>query len=103
MVEDEDDDDDSPWNPEVVEMQIEDSLDLHTFAPRDVKHVVEDYLGLAAAKGFAEVRIIHGKGQGTLRRVVEGVLARHPAVVSFRSGGSGEGSWGATMVTLRKA
>src|SRR5262245_12830285 len=52
----------------VVEMEIEDELDLHTFAPRDVKGLVEDYLTLAAEKGFAEVRIVHGKGTGTLRR-----------------------------------
>lgn len=93
--------DDDEEEPEVIQMEIEDSLDLHTFAPRDVKALVEDYLGLAAEKGFAEVRIIHGKGQGTLRRIVEGVLARHPAVVSYRVGGAGEGGWGATLVRLR--
>src|SRR5688572_23495286 len=66
------DDDDPPEEPpEVVDMEIEDSLDLHAFAPRDVKDVVGDYLGRAAEKGFTEVRIIHGKGQGTLRRIVE--------------------------------
>jgi dsDNA-specific endonuclease/ATPase MutS2 len=96
------DDDEDEANPEVIEMQIEDSLDLHTFAPRDVKDLVTDYLGLAAEKGFAEVRIIHGKGQGTLRRIVESVLGKHPAVESWRQGGTGEGSWGATMVKLKK-
>ncbi|HKA89985.1 MAG TPA: Smr/MutS family protein [Haliangiales bacterium] len=91
--------DDDPDEP--VELPIEDTLDLHTFHPRDVKALVEDYLGLAAERGFAEVRIIHGKGTGTLRRIVHGVLARHPAVASFRLAGDG-GGWGATVVTLRK-
>ena len=82
------------------EMPIEDTLDLHTFAPRDVKELVEDYLGLAAERGFTEVRIIHGKGTGTLRRIVHAVLERHPVVVGFRLAGDG-GGWGATVVTLR--
>jgi dsDNA-specific endonuclease/ATPase MutS2 len=99
---DDDEDEDGPWEPPVVVVEIEDSLDLHTFAPREVKSVVEEYLGLAAEKGFAEVRIIHGKGTGTLRRTVESVLGRHPAVESWRTGGAGEGSWGATMVKLKK-
>ena len=86
-------------DPVVVE--IEDSLDLHTFAPRDVKELVADYLDLAAEKGFAEVRIIHGKGIGTLRRIVHGVLEKHPRVAGFRLAGDGS-SWGATIVSLRR-
>ena len=82
-------------------MPIEDSLDLHTFAPRDVKGLVTEYLSLAAEKGFAEVRIIHGKGDGTLRRIVHGVLETHPRVAGFRLGGDGGGGWGATFATLR--
>lgn len=92
------DDPDDPDEP--VELPIGDTLDLHTFAPRDVKDLVDDYLGLAAERGFAEVRIIHGKGTGTLRRIVHGVLERHPAVAGFRLAGDG-GGWGATVVTLR--
>jgi dsDNA-specific endonuclease/ATPase MutS2 len=100
---DDDDDDDAPFEPpEAIEMEIEDSLDLHTFAPRDVKGLVEEYLTLAAEKGFEEVRIIHGKGTGTLRRIVQGVLDAHPAVVGYELGGQGRGSWGATVVRLGK-
>jgi dsDNA-specific endonuclease/ATPase MutS2 len=98
VVGEEDDPHPDPEAP--IELPIEDTLDLHTFSPRDVKSVVQEYLGLAAARGFAEVRIIHGKGTGTLRRIVHGVLARHPAVVGFRVAGGG-GGWGATVVTLR--
>ncbi len=90
--------DEDPDEP--VEVPIEDTLDLHTFHPRDVAALVEDYLRLAAERGFAEVRIIHGKGTGTLRRIVHAALGRHPAVASFRVAGDG-GGWGATVVTLR--
>ena len=79
------DEDDEPGD-EPVEMPIEDELDLHTFAPGDVRELVADYLELAAGKGFREVRIIHGKGKGTLRRTVQAVLDRHPRVVSYRLG-----------------
>ena len=83
-----------------MELPIEDTLDLHTFAPRDVKALVADYLELAAARGFAEVRIIHGKGQGTLRRIVHAVCADHPRVAGFRLAGDAS-AWGATVVSLR--
>src|SRR5262245_685865 len=100
---DEDFEDDDDLTPRIIEMPIEDSLDLHTFAPRDVKGLVTDYLALAADKGFAEVRIIHGKGEGTLRRIVHSVLEKHPRVVDFRLGDGGSGGWGATLVRLRRA
>jgi len=90
-----DDDDDEP-----VEIPIEDVLDLHTFAPRDVKELVGDYLQLAAERGYAEVRIIHGKGTGTLRRIVHSVLTGHPLVEGFALAADG-GGWGATVVRLR--
>src|SRR5262245_37370221 len=93
--------DDGEDGDEPVAMEIEDSLDLHTFAPRDVKALVGDYLELAAEKGFAEVRIVHGKGQGTLRRIVHGVLEGHPRVASYRLAGDGRGGWGATVAVLR--
>lgn len=85
-----------------IELAIEDQLDLHAFAPKDVRPLVEDYLTLAAEKGFGEVRIIHGKGVGTLRRIVHAVLARHPRVAGYRLA-SDAGGWGATVVTLRSA
>lgn len=79
--------------------QLTDELDLHHFQPREVADVVEEYLHAAQAQGFERVRIIHGKGTGTLRRVVESVLAKHPAVKSFQLAGS-TGGWGATAVEL---
>ena len=96
------DDDDDDDDGEPVEVPIEDVLDLHTFAPRDVKALVTDYLALATERGYAEVRIIHGKGTGTLRRIVHSVVDGHPLVESFTLAGDG-GGWGATIVRLRRS
>ena len=85
----------------VLEIEITDSLDLHTFRPSEVKDLVADYLDLAAEKGFQEVRIIHGKGIGNLRRIVHAVLSRHPRVESFALAGESRGGWGATLVRIR--
>jgi DNA-nicking Smr family endonuclease len=68
---------------------IEDSIDLHFFAPRDIPSVVEEYLLEAQRLGFTEVRLIHGRGKGVQRRVVQDLLGRHPAVASFASDGLG--------------
>ena len=65
------------------EVPIEDSIDLHTFQPREIAMVVEEYLYQAMAKGFREVRIIHGRGIGVQREIVRGILTRHPDVQSF--------------------
>ena len=81
---------------------MEDQLDLHTFLPRDCADVVEEYVRAAAEAGFTTVRIIHGKGVGTLRRIVHAVLEQHPNVRSFALGDQRSGSWGATLVELVK-
>jgi len=65
------------------ELPIEDSIDLHTFQPKEVEIVVEEYLYQAVAKGFREVRIIHGRGIGVQREIVRSILGKHPSVVSF--------------------
>jgi dsDNA-specific endonuclease/ATPase MutS2 len=85
---------------ELARPALTDELDLHTFQPRDCADLVDEYLHAAAAAGLTHVRIIHGKGTGTLRRVVHGVLTRHPAVVGFRLADPSRGSWGATIVEL---
>ncbi len=102
---DDDDDDDGDGDapdPAPVVLEITDELDLHTFAPADVKELVADYLDACLERGFTEVRVIHGKGVGTLRRTVHAVLARHPAVASFTGAPEHRGGWGATVVVLRQ-
>ena len=86
-----------------VELPVEDALDLHAFHPRDTAAVVDEYLWEAQRRGFDEVRIIHGKGLGVQRRIVAGVLERHPAVASFRMAAGERGHYGATIVRLRPA
>ena len=83
-----------------VELPIDGTLDLHTFHPRDVKGLVVDYLQACREKGILQVRIVHGKGTGALRETVHSVLRKRPEVTSFRLGGTGGGSWGATIVEL---
>ena len=85
---------------ENVELPIDGELDLHTFHPRDVKELVPDYLAECRARGILQVRIVHGKGKGVLRRMVHAILDRLPEVVSYWQEGSG-GSWGATIVQLQ--
>jgi DNA-nicking Smr family endonuclease len=62
---------------------IEDQLDLHAFSPRDVASVVEEYINAAHEAGHREVRLIHGRGKGIQRRIVQHALERHPLVVEF--------------------
>ena len=66
------------------ELPIEDSIDLHTFQPREIQIVVEEYLYQAVQRGFREVRIIHGRGIGVQREIVQSILEKHPSVASFR-------------------
>ena len=86
---------------EPVPIPIEDALDLHAFAPRDIPSVVEEYLEAAQARGFREVRLIHGRGQGVQRSIVRSVLTRHPLVEGFADAPPERGGWGATIVRLR--
>jgi dsDNA-specific endonuclease/ATPase MutS2 len=89
-------------NEEPVPLPIEDSLDLHTFRPRDIPDVVREYLLEAQRRGFREVRIIHGKGTGYQRGVVSKILENHPAVKSFRLAPAERGHWGATVVEVKE-
>ena len=86
---------------DAVELPIDGELDLHTFAPHEVKELVAQYVDEAADRGIFELRIVHGKGTGALKRLVHAVLARHELVVAFRLGDDTQGGWGATLVQLR--
>jgi dsDNA-specific endonuclease/ATPase MutS2 len=93
-------DDDDPF-PEPVEIEITDVFDLHTIPPRDVKRVVEEYLLLARERGFAVVRIIHGKGIGVQRETVRSILARTDFVLDWTDAPPEAGGLGATIVRLK--
>ena len=85
---------------EAVEIPIDGVLDLHTFSPKDVKDLVPEYIGECLSRGITEIRIIHGKGTGTLKAIVHGILKKDPRVASFRDAGNDAGGWGATLVGL---
>jgi dsDNA-specific endonuclease/ATPase MutS2 len=93
--------DDEPPDGAPVVVPIEDEIDLHPFAPQDIPDVVAEYLEAARERGFAEVRLVHGRGTGVQRRIVQGVLARHPRVLSFADAPAHRGGWGATIVILK--
>jgi len=78
---------------------IEDSIDLHTFHPRDIKSVVEEYINAAHEAGFREVRLIHGRGRGVQRGIVQAALEKHPLVESFDD--APESHLGATVARLK--
>lgn len=86
---------------EPIQLPIDGVLDLHTFNPREVKDLVPAFLTACRERGILQVRIIHGKGAGTLRRTVHALLARHPDVISFSLDYPQFGGWGATLVRLR--
>jgi len=85
-----------------VALPIDGTLDLHTFRPSEVGDLVPEWLDACRAAGLTEVRIVPGKGTGALRRSVEALLARHPAVLSYRTAGEDAGGWGALLVVLAR-
>jgi hypothetical protein len=86
---------------DAVRVPLEDALDLHPFAPRDIPDVVAEYLVQARAAGLGEVRLIHGRGRGVQREAVRRVLAASPLVLAFADAAPERGGWGATIVRLR--
>lgn len=91
--------DENPF-PDPVDLEITDSIDLHSFQPREIRAVVEAYLIEASKKKFPIVRIIHGKGVGVQREIVRKVLSESDLVESFKNAPEFSGSWGATIVKL---
>jgi len=92
---------DSPFTEPVL-VPIEDSIDLHAFSPKEIPSVVEEYIEQCVQTGIYEMRIIHGRGTGVQRRIVQSLLAKHPRVASFKDAPAEAGGWGATVVALRK-
>ena len=87
---------------EIVQIPVDGVLDLHNFSPKDLKYLVPDYLDECIKVNIYQVRIIHGKGIGNLRRTVHALLEKLPQVKEFKLAGENAGGWGATLVELRK-
>lgn len=85
-----------------VELPIDGVLDLHAFSPGDVKDLVPEYIEECLRRGITELRIIHGKGTGTIKGIVHGLLEKNPRVAGFKDAGAGGGGWGATEVRLKR-
>jgi len=88
--------------PDAVNISIDGTLDLHAFQPDEVKDLVPEYLTACRMKGILQVRIIHGKGIGTLQRLVRSILKKLSYVESFQGADETSGGWGATIVLLKK-
>ena len=84
-------------------MMIDGVLDLHTFRPEELGGLLPDYIEACLERGILDLRIIHGKGTGSLRKSVHSILRRHPAVASFTPADETAGGWGATLVRLKPA
>lgn len=87
-------------NDEPVRVPIEDAIDLHSFAPREVTAVVDEYLRAAREAGFTDVRLIHGRGKGVQRAGIQRLLRDHPSVECYWD--APESHLGATLVRLRR-
>ena len=92
---------DEPDPTQPFKIEVEDSIDLHSFPPRDVPDVVDAYLEEAVEKGFTEVRLIHGRGIGVQRDRVQKLLSRHSLVSGFHDAPPDRGGWGATVAYLK--
>jgi DNA-nicking Smr family endonuclease len=89
--------------PEPVVLPITAVLDLHTFSPREVEPLLEDYLESCREQGIFQVKIIHGKGTGQLKARVRSLLLKNPLVAHLTDAAADSGGWGATIVTLGEA
>jgi len=86
---------------EPIEIPIDGVLDLHTFNPRDLPELLNDYLNACREKGIMTVCVLHGKGTGVQKARVRALLSRNPMVIDFKDAPESWGGWGATLVTMR--
>ena len=90
-----------PDPDEPIEIPIEDAIDLDPFRPAEIADVAEEYLVAARAKGFRQVRLIHGRGMGVQRRIIRSLLEKLDFVESHADADGSGGGWGATVVVLK--
>lgn len=96
------DDEDFENVEEAVEIAIDGVLDLHPFSPKDLKYLIPDYIDECLKLGILDLKIIHGKGIGNIRRSVHALLDRNPNVLHYKLGDQTSGSWGATVLQLKQ-
>ena len=94
--------DEIPPDDDPIVLPLEDHIDLHPFAPRDIPSVVEEYVFQCHEQGLREVRIIHGRGKGVQRRIVQSALEKNPLVESCHDAPPERGGWGATVAVIRE-
>jgi DNA-nicking Smr family endonuclease len=87
---------------EIVRLPIDGVLDLHSFQPKEIKPLLHDYIEACLERNILEVRFIHGKGTGQLRRTVRAILEKHPAVLTLGDASLLYGGYGATVCHLRQ-
>lgn len=87
---------------EPVHVPISDILDLHTFKPKEIPDLLDDYFAECIRADIFSVRVIHGKGKGILKNRVQGLLSKNPMVESFVDAPPDAGGWGATLVQLKR-
>lgn len=91
--------DEPPGQP--IAIPITGELDLHTFRPQETASLLDQYFAECRKRGIGRVRVVHGKGTGTLRETVHAHLRRSAGVAGFVPGDETSGGWGATLVTLK--
>jgi dsDNA-specific endonuclease/ATPase MutS2 len=85
---------------DTIEIPITDTLDLHPFRPAEVRDVAREYLLEAHARGFTQVRLIHGRGIGVQREGIRALLSSLEFVIDFHDADASGGGWGSTVVLL---
>ena len=93
---------DTAMDQEPIALPIDGVLDLHTFSPKEVANLLDDYVAECIKAEIYDLRIIHGKGKGILKDRVRKILAAHPMVESFSEAPLEAGGWGATLVRLKR-
>lgn len=83
-----------------IRIEINGVLDLHSFSPKDLSTLIDEYIDACLEKKIYKLRIIHGKGIGNIRRSVHALLERNPHVSGYQLADGSGGSWGATVVNL---
>ena len=86
---------------EPIQIPIQDVLDLHTFRPKDIADLLENYFDECIKAGIFSVRVIHGKGKGIQKKQVQRILQKNPTVINFKDAPPEAGGWGATLVQLK--